>query len=77
MPNILWLSEINESNHESVGNKAFSISQLYQSSFTVPPAFCITKEAFKHFLSNTGCSKDSITRVEMPLDLKREIEEAY
>ena len=77
MPNILWLSEINKSNQESVGNKAFSISQLYQSSFTVPPAFCITKEAFKHFLSNTGCSKDSITRVEMPLDLKREIEEAY
>jgi len=78
MPNILWLSEINESDLGSVGAKAKSISELYQSGLTVPPAFCITNEALKYFLDSTGAnSKESIIWSELPTDLRREIEEAY
>ena len=57
---ILWLSEIHDEN--LVGNKVFFLSKMYQSKFSVPPAFCVTKEAFSYFLESTG--------------LKRKIDEA-
>ncbi|MBI4159477.1 hypothetical protein HY500_04460 [Candidatus Woesearchaeota archaeon] len=96
---ILWLSEVNDSNKSITGNKFFFLSRLYQDKLPVPPAFCITKEAFSYFLEMTGLKgriegilarkeienksdlsyaiQELIVETEIPLDLKKEIEEAY
>ncbi len=92
---ILWLSEIHD--ESLAGNKFFFLSRLYQAKFPVPPAFCVTKEAFSYFLETTGLKRkivealarkenikdvsyalqELIVETEIPLDLKKEIEEAY
>ncbi len=77
MSNTLWLSEIDDTDTDSVGDKAVSLSRLYQSSFPVPPAFCVTREAFKTFIENAKNSKYPISEADIPDGLKREIEEAY
>jgi pyruvate,water dikinase len=54
MVNILWFKDISKSDVPIVGGKGASLGEMYNINLPVPPGFCITVDAYKKFLQNTG-----------------------
>jgi pyruvate,water dikinase len=52
-PNILWLSEIRNTDISSVGGKGASLGEMTHVGLPVPQAFVITAQAFRRFLQMT------------------------
>jgi len=47
---VKWLSELSKKDIAIVGGKGANLAEMYNSGFPVPPAFCITAQAFDNFL---------------------------
>ena len=47
---IKWLSEVDKTSGSIVGGKGANLAEMYNAGFPVPPAFCITAQAFDIFL---------------------------
>ncbi|HJJ36612.1 MAG TPA: phosphoenolpyruvate synthase, partial [Methanocorpusculum sp.] len=58
-PNILWLSEIRNTDIPSVGGKGASLGEMTHVGLPVPTAFVVTAQAFRRFLQ--------LTKLEDPL----------
>ncbi|HJJ53216.1 MAG TPA: phosphoenolpyruvate synthase, partial [Methanocorpusculum sp.] len=58
-PNILWLTEIRNTEIPSVGGKGASLGEMTHVGLPVPPAFVVTAQAFRRFLQ--------LTKIEEPL----------
>lgn len=67
-PNILWLSEIRNTDIPSVGGKGASLGEMTHVGLPVPNAFVITAQAFRKFLQMTKL-EDSIFSVLEELDV--------
>ncbi len=68
MDNILWFKEISDLNIDRVGNKALSISKLFNNNIPVPNGFCIPYEAFDCFLDETKIKEkieESISNIDI------------
>ncbi|MEM2772422.1 MAG: phosphoenolpyruvate synthase [Candidatus Pacearchaeota archaeon] len=48
---IVWLSEINKDDVAIAGGKGANLAEMYNAGFPVPPAFIVTAQAYKKFLS--------------------------
>ncbi|HJJ51018.1 MAG TPA: phosphoenolpyruvate synthase [Methanocorpusculum sp.] len=58
-PNILWLTEIRNTEIAAVGGKGASLGEMTHVGLPVPPAFVVTAQAFRRFLQ--------LTKIEEPL----------
>jgi len=47
---VKWLSELSAKSGNVAGGKGANLAEMYNSGFPVPPAFCITAQAFDAFL---------------------------
>ena len=54
MNNILWLKEVSDENLKEVGNKAVSISKIFNNNIPVSNGFCVSSEVFESFLEKTN-----------------------
>jgi len=59
---IKWLSELSKNDTPIVGGKGANLAEMYNAGFPVPPAFCITAQAFDSFLIKAGI-KDKIKQI--------------
>jgi len=51
---ILTLDQVEEGHGPMVGGKALSLAAMHKNGFPVPPAVCITVEAYRHYVAATG-----------------------
>lgn len=51
---VKWLSELNSKSGSVVGGKGANLAEMYNAGFPVPPAFCITAQAFDAFITLSG-----------------------
>jgi pyruvate,water dikinase len=51
---ILTLDQVEEGHAPVVGGKALSLAVMHKNGFLVPPAVCITVEAYRHYVAATG-----------------------
>jgi len=51
---ILTLDQLDEEHRPLVGGKAFSLAAMHKKGFLVPPAICITVDAYLHYVGSTG-----------------------
>jgi len=49
--NIAWLRDLNKNSIPVAGGKGAQLGEMYNSDFPVPPAFVVTAQAYKEFLS--------------------------
>ncbi len=54
MASIKWLSEVSDDDIILVGRNFYDLSKMYKARLPVANGFCITKEAFTSYLSNSG-----------------------
>ncbi|MDD1666950.1 MAG: phosphoenolpyruvate synthase, partial [Methanomicrobiales archaeon] len=54
VPDILTLEEIKKEDIPSVGGKGASLGEMFSIGLPVPRAFCVTAQAFRRFLGETG-----------------------
>ncbi|MBM3246995.1 phosphoenolpyruvate synthase [Candidatus Pacearchaeota archaeon] len=59
---IRWLSELSKDSGAIVGGKGANLAEMYNARFPVPPAFCVTAQAFDIFLKKAGL-KDKIVEL--------------
>jgi phosphoenolpyruvate synthase/pyruvate phosphate dikinase len=57
---ILPLSKVDRKDHPKVGGKAFSLALMAGAGMAVPPALCITTEAYNRFLDSAGLRSEII-----------------
>ncbi|WP_445475493.1 PEP/pyruvate-binding domain-containing protein [Methanococcoides methylutens] len=53
-PLIISMVSITEEDKENVGGKAYSLSRLREKGFNVPKYFCVTADAYRKFLRDSG-----------------------
>ncbi len=68
MTNVLWFKEISDLNLNQVGNKALSISKIFNNNIPVPNGFCIPYEVFDSFQEETKI-KAKIEEILSSLDI--------
>ncbi|ACX52822.1 phosphoenolpyruvate synthase [Ammonifex degensii KC4] len=51
---IRWFHELTKEDIPLVGGKGANLGELTQAGIPVPPGFCVTAEAYKHFIEATG-----------------------
>jgi pyruvate,water dikinase len=51
---VKWLSELDKTSGPIVGGKGANLAEMYNSGFPVPPAFCVTAQAFDSYLIKAG-----------------------
>jgi len=51
---IAWFKELSKSDIPLVGGKGANLGEMYNSRFPIPPGFCVTAEAYKRFLEESG-----------------------
>jgi len=73
---IKWLSELSAKSGDVAGGKGANLAEMYNSGFPVPPAFCITAQAFDAFLISAGL-KEKIKEIikKTNVDNTKELEE--
>jgi len=59
---VKWLSELSAKSGNVAGGKGANLAEMYNSGFPVPPAFCITAQAFDALLVSAGL-KDKIKEI--------------
>jgi len=57
IPDILWVSELDDSGIHAVGSKMARLGQLKKWGLTVPDGFGLTKTAYQRFLDETGLAE--------------------
>ncbi|MDO5845979.1 MAG: phosphoenolpyruvate synthase [Methanocorpusculum sp.] len=67
-PNILWLTEIRNTDIPSVGGKGASLGEMTHVGLPVPQAFVVTAQAFRRFLKQTKL-EDAIFSILEKLDV--------
>ena len=67
-PNILWLTEIRNTDIPSVGGKGASLGEMTHVGLPVPQAFVVTAQAFRRFLQLTNL-EDSIFSILEAIDV--------
>ncbi len=50
---VAWLSNLSKADIKLVGGKGANLGEMYNSSFPVPQAFCVTTDAFFYFLKQS------------------------
>lgn len=73
---VKWLSELSKASGSVAGGKGANLAEMYNSGFPVPPAFCITAQAFEAYLKAAGL-KDEIKKIitETDIDNTKELDE--
>ena len=59
---VKWLSELDKTSGPIVGGKGANLAEMYNSGFPVPPAFCVTAQAFDLYLKKAGI-KEEIAKI--------------
>ncbi len=54
MGNIAWFRDLSKGDTAKVGGKGANLSEMYNADIPIPPGFCITVDAYKQFLDETG-----------------------
>ncbi len=65
---VKWLSELSKDSGSVAGGKGANLAEMYNSGFPVPPAFCITAQAFDAYLVAAGL-KAEINRIIKDTDI--------
>ncbi len=61
VPHILWFSEIGKGDIAKVGGKGANLGELIKAGIPVPNGFCVTADAYYHFLEKTKLKKEFLT----------------
>lgn len=56
--NIAWFSDITNKDVAIVGGKGASLGEMYHTKLPIPPGFCVTADAYRLFLEQTGIKKE-------------------
>lgn len=57
MKNILWFREVSKKDIPTVGGKGANLGEMYNFGLPIPPGFCVTAQAYKNFLEESGLDK--------------------
>ncbi|MEK6886119.1 MAG: PEP/pyruvate-binding domain-containing protein, partial [Nanoarchaeota archaeon] len=73
---VKWLSELSKTSGGVAGGKGANLAEMYNSGFPVPPAFCVTAQAFDAYLEAAGL-KAQIKKIisETDIDNTKELDE--
>ena len=73
---VKWLSELSKTSGSVAGGKGANLAEMYNSGFPVPPAFCITAQAFDAYITLSGI-KQKISEIasKTKVDNTEELEE--
>jgi len=73
---VKWLSELSAKSGSVAGGKGANLAEMFNSGFPVPPAFCITAQAFDAFITLAGL-KEKIKEIikNTNVDKTKELEE--
>jgi len=72
---VKWLSELSKTSGGVAGGKGANLAEMYNSGFPVPPAFCVTAQAFDAYLDAAGL-KTEIKKIisETDIDNTKELD---
>ena len=56
MTGVIWFNDVKENDYNSIGEKAFSLSELHKAGFSVPNGFILNSQLFNNFLNENGIS---------------------
>jgi pyruvate,water dikinase len=65
---VKWFNELGKNDVGLVGGKGANLGEVTNAKIPVPPGFCVTAEAYKHFIETTGLSskiKDMISKADI------------
>ena len=51
---VKWLTDLSKDDTPTVGGKGANLAEMYNAGLPVPPAFCVSAQAFDYFLKNAG-----------------------
>ncbi len=75
-PTILWLEDVRITDVPSVGGKGASLGEMINAEIPVPRGFCVTAQAFRRFLDDTGISNELFATLRVNVDDTKALDEA-
>jgi len=67
-PTILWLEDVRIEDVPSVGGKGASLGEMINAEIPVPRGFCVTAQAFRRFLNETGIASELFATLRVNVD---------
>lgn len=55
---IKWFEELSKQDIAMVGGKGANLGELTRAGIQVPPGFCVTADAYRHFIKSTGLQEE-------------------
>lgn len=75
-PTVVWLEDVRIEDVPSVGGKGASLGEMINAEIPVPRGFCVTAQAFRRFLDETGISNELFATLEVNVDDTKALDEA-
>jgi pyruvate,water dikinase len=75
-PIIVWLEDVGIEDVPSVGGKGASLGEMINAEIPVPRGFCVTAQAFRRFIDETGIANDIFAALRVNVDNTEELASA-
>ncbi len=75
-PIIVWLEDVGIEDIPSVGGKGASLGEMINAEIPVPRGFCVTAQAFRRFIDETGIANDIFAALRVNVDKTEELASA-
>jgi pyruvate,water dikinase len=75
-PIIVWLEDVGIEDVPSVGGKGASLGEMINAEIPVPRGFCVTAQAFRRFIDESGIANDIFTALRVNVDNTEELANA-
>ncbi|MDD1720745.1 MAG: phosphoenolpyruvate synthase [Euryarchaeota archaeon] len=75
-PTVVWLEDVRIEDVPSVGGKGASLGEMINAEIPVPRGFCVTAQAFRRFLDDTGISNELFATLDVNVDDTKALDEA-
>ncbi len=75
-PIIVWLEDVGIEDVPSVGGKGASLGEMINAEIPVPRGFCVTAQAFRRFIDETGIANDIFAALRVNVDNTGELASA-
>jgi pyruvate,water dikinase len=75
-PIIVWLEDVGIEDIPSVGGKGASLGEMINAEIPVPRGFCVTAQAFRRFIDETGIADDIFAALRVNVDNAEELASA-
>ena len=67
-PIVVWLEDVGIEDVPMVGGKGASLGEMINAEIPVPRGFCVTAQAFRHFIDETNIANDIFSALHVNVD---------